>query len=201
MSDDAEQLAQRLRETVDASGLELRELAVYAEMSVPELELALAGKRAVTSLERALIAEKTGGSVTYLLFGVTEEEFTAHLHREHEYVSAECRRGECGACTDRCGVCRGRCGHGCGHAAKAAWPRPAGWHCCEDMALAVAQECPDHEDPFDCPDYLVHFSPEHVFYGLVVHDGGGSAMEIRHCPWCGAALPEGPPEGAEPDGD
>ena len=27
-------------------------------------------------------------------------------------------------------------------------------------------------------------------YGLIIHDGGSSALLIQFCPWCGTKLPE-----------
>jgi hypothetical protein len=83
-------------------------------------------------------------------------------------------------------------------------PKPAGpalrGHCCTNMALAVGYTCDDHpgEQVWQCPDFLVAYNASHDLYGLVIHDGGGSFMEIVYCPWCGARLPEGK---ALPDGD
>ena len=27
-------------------------------------------------------------------------------------------------------------------------------------------------------------------YGLIIHDGGSSYIDIKYCPWCGSKLPE-----------
>ncbi|MFI7043936.1 DUF6980 family protein [Streptosporangium sandarakinum] len=65
-----------------------------------------------------------------------------------------------------------------------------GEHCCESMIRQVTWHCDDHEDPFDCPDALVWFGSTFQEYGLIIHDGGTSAIGIAFCPWCGSRLPE-----------
>ncbi len=50
----------------------------------------------------------------------------------------------------------------------------------------LAWKCDQHADPFDCPDALLF--KDKRGYGLIVHDGGSSYVEISHCPWCGASL-------------
>lgn len=62
-------------------------------------------------------------------------------------------------------------------------------HCCELMTSQVMWHCDDHEDPFECPDALVGFDVRFQEYGLIIHDGGGSAALIAFCPWCGSRLP------------
>jgi hypothetical protein len=69
-------------------------------------------------------------------------------------------------------------------------PRAGHCHCCDLIAERLQYVCPDHKDPFDCPDSLVYFSPEFREYGLIIHDGGHSYVTIQYCPWCGARLPE-----------
>jgi hypothetical protein len=64
------------------------------------------------------------------------------------------------------------------------------YHCCTKMSEAVAFACEQHSDRFDCPDCLVHYTPQFDEYGLIVHDGGASCVAISFCPWCGARLPE-----------
>ena len=56
------------------------------------------------------------------------------------------------------------------------------------MTEAVNSRCPDHEDPFDCPDCLIHYVEETGEYGIIIHDGGTAFIVIRFCPWCGKAL-------------
>ena len=60
-------------------------------------------------------------------------------------------------------------------------------HCCKRMDDALTNHCPEHGDPFDCPDALICFSPERG-YGLIIHDGGRSFIGIAFCPWCGATI-------------
>ncbi|WP_405687834.1 DUF6980 family protein [Streptomyces sp. NBC_00057] len=63
-------------------------------------------------------------------------------------------------------------------------------HCCEAMERHVEWDCDVHSDPFACPDALVHFMPRYQEYGLLIHDGGSSYVELLFCPWCGVRLPE-----------
>lgn len=73
----------------------------------------------------------------------------------------------------------------------ASFAEPAVAHCCDDMTAAIANDCTQHaDDPFACADMLIAYSPVFGEYGLIVHDGGASTVTIRHCPWCGAKLPE-----------
>ncbi len=60
--------------------------------------------------------------------------------------------------------------------------------CCERMSYAVNFQCPDHPNPFDCPDHIVYYSEQNREYGLIVYDGGGSYIMIEFCPWCGKRL-------------
>ena len=60
-------------------------------------------------------------------------------------------------------------------------------HCCDRMAHDLDQSCALHDDRFDCPDALV--TMVRGGFGLIVHDGGRSFIEIAYCPWCGAKLP------------
>jgi len=55
------------------------------------------------------------------------------------------------------------------------------------MADDLNRLCAVHADRSDCPDAFV--TEMHGGYGLMVHDGGSSAIEIAFCPWCGASLP------------
>lgn len=56
------------------------------------------------------------------------------------------------------------------------------------MTRNVEYRCTKHPDPFDCPDNLIHFGEKTKTYGIIVHDGGTSYLEIMYCPWCGAKL-------------
>jgi hypothetical protein len=61
--------------------------------------------------------------------------------------------------------------------------------CCLMMAHNLdAQKCPQHPDPFDCPDALLA-RMEDGKLGLIIHDGGRSVVQIKFCPWCGAVTP------------
>jgi len=50
------------------------------------------------------------------------------------------------------------------------------------------QKCEVHQSRYDCPDALINVG--RGGYGLIVHDGGSSVIEIRFCPWCGSQLSE-----------
>jgi uncharacterized protein DUF6980 len=57
------------------------------------------------------------------------------------------------------------------------------------MRDEVQHRCAEHPDPYDCPEHLVQYVPNFDEYGLIVHDGGASYVEIAYCPWCGTRLP------------
>lgn len=42
---------------------------------------------------------------------------------------------------------------------------------------------------FDCPDNLIFYSSIFDEYGIIIHHGGSSSIEIAYCPWCGTKLP------------
>ncbi|MFE2110284.1 DUF6980 family protein [Kitasatospora sp. NPDC059463] len=63
-------------------------------------------------------------------------------------------------------------------------------HCCETMTRQANRHCDQHDDPFDCADAVVRLRARFQEYGLIVHDGGTSVIEIGFCPWCGRPLPE-----------
>jgi hypothetical protein len=69
-------------------------------------------------------------------------------------------------------------------------------HCCNRLADAVQFDCEMHSNPFECPDALV-LRGSSGEYGLVVHDGGSSYVQISHCPWCGARLSADAPAATE----
>lgn len=73
-----------------------------------------------------------------------------------------------------------------------AWqpPSAARRHCCSEMAAALAYDCDQHADPFDCPDTVLVFHELFSEYGLPIRDGGQSYLVISNCPFCGAKLPE-----------
>jgi hypothetical protein len=49
----------------------------------------------------------------------------------------------------------------------------------------VSRACPEHTDPFECPDAIIYYSGQFGDYGIIVHDGGSSIIVIGYCPWCG----------------
>jgi hypothetical protein len=72
--------------------------------------------------------------------------------------------------------------------------------CCEMMAFNATSTCEHHPDRYDCPDALV--SQVRGGYGLIIHDGTPSVIEIAFCPWCGVQLPAIEPadlDAMEPD--
>jgi len=60
--------------------------------------------------------------------------------------------------------------------------------CCEKMEEQVSWTCRDHPNLSNCPDSLIWASGNRKEYGLRIHDGGSSFVEIQFCPWCGASL-------------
>lgn len=62
-------------------------------------------------------------------------------------------------------------------------------HCCESMRYWASYRCEQHPEPATCPDNIVFYSDANGSYGIRIHDGGSSYIEIKHCPWCGARLP------------
>jgi hypothetical protein len=65
--------------------------------------------------------------------------------------------------------------------------RPLKFPCCEALAAQLNWSCDKHASPSECPDALVGCFADGRF-GLFVHDGGTSYVEIKYCPWCGARL-------------
>jgi hypothetical protein len=59
--------------------------------------------------------------------------------------------------------------------------------CCDRMRVDLEQKCDLHPNRADCPDALI--DRVRGGYGLIVHDGGESVVEISFCPWCGTRLP------------
>lgn len=66
-------------------------------------------------------------------------------------------------------------------------------HCCTDLRDQVEFRCEAHPERAGCPDYLIGYTASFDEYGIWVHTGEAGAAEswlaIRHCPFCGAALP------------
>ena len=62
-------------------------------------------------------------------------------------------------------------------------------HCCDRMRLELRKSAPSTGRGWP-PDALIAYLPKFDEYGLVVHDGGSSMVQIQFCPWCGTRLPE-----------
>jgi hypothetical protein len=56
------------------------------------------------------------------------------------------------------------------------------------MDEAVTSQCPTHGERSDCPDALLTYSFQRKEYGILIHDGGSSRMDIDFCPFCGKRL-------------
>ena len=65
------------------------------------------------------------------------------------------------------------------------------------MAADLNHVCEEHSDRHDCPNALIHYSPNVGEYGLYIHDGGSSVSTIMFCPWCGTDLRRSPNPNAE----
>lgn len=61
-------------------------------------------------------------------------------------------------------------------------------YCCAEMEKNVNYKCPEHKDPFECPDNLVCYDKKYKEFGIIIHDGGHSYQAINFCPWCGSPL-------------
>jgi hypothetical protein len=61
-------------------------------------------------------------------------------------------------------------------------------HCCQRMELELAKNS-ETPDRFQCPDALIHYALKFDEYGIIIHDGGASSVQIYFCPWCGTQLP------------
>ena len=66
-------------------------------------------------------------------------------------------------------------------------PNPASV-CCETMTYHLTTACDHHADRYSCPDALIDFV--RGGFGIIVHDGSQSVVEIGFCPWCGTKLPK-----------
>jgi hypothetical protein len=56
------------------------------------------------------------------------------------------------------------------------------------MAYDLDHKCTSHPDRRECPDAFI--GEVRGGFGLLVHDGGSSVIEIAYCPWCGTKLPQ-----------
>ncbi|TLZ53869.1 MAG: hypothetical protein E6K22_06700 [Gammaproteobacteria bacterium] len=60
--------------------------------------------------------------------------------------------------------------------------------CCKAMRRQLLWSCDTHAQASQCPDALIRYFPKADVFGMLVHDGGTSFIEIRFCPWCGSEL-------------
>lgn len=60
--------------------------------------------------------------------------------------------------------------------------------CCEKMQSQLDLECETHADLSDCPDSVISVPFGDGSFGIRIHDGGSSSIEIKFCPWCGVNL-------------
>ena len=47
-------------------------------------------------------------------------------------------------------------------------------------------DCNEHSDPYECVDMIIVKTS--YGYGIPIHDGGSSSVEINFCPWCGIKI-------------
>ena len=63
-------------------------------------------------------------------------------------------------------------------------------HCCKQMDAVSSLNCEQHDDKYECPDVLISYIEKFDEYGIIIHDGGSSAITISYCPFCGTELPD-----------
>ncbi|MDJ1007232.1 MAG: hypothetical protein QNJ13_05345 [Paracoccaceae bacterium] len=56
------------------------------------------------------------------------------------------------------------------------------------MKADLTYVCDQHPNRFDCPDNLISYDEITDSYGIIVHDGGSSVINIGFCPFCGTKL-------------
>ena len=61
--------------------------------------------------------------------------------------------------------------------------------CCESMEYYCGLAAGNAED-FRLSDAIMLYIDKFDEYGIPVHDGGESYIDIRYCPWCGKKLPD-----------
>jgi hypothetical protein len=58
--------------------------------------------------------------------------------------------------------------------------------CCSDLEYHLNSGCEHHGTGHDCGDRVI--TRTNRGFGLPIHDGGSSYIEIWFCPWCGTAI-------------
>jgi hypothetical protein len=61
-------------------------------------------------------------------------------------------------------------------------------YCCKVLEQNSVCDCKEHLDKYACPDVLIDYHEKTNKFGIIVHDGGTSMVEINYCPWCGTKL-------------
>ena len=61
-------------------------------------------------------------------------------------------------------------------------------YCCKMMTENAKFSCKDCHDEFECPDSIVYHNEKEGTFGIIIHDGGSSYIQISYCPWCGKKL-------------
>jgi hypothetical protein len=61
-------------------------------------------------------------------------------------------------------------------------------YCCSMMKDNLERVCVIHQ-PSECPDQVI-LPIGSGNLGIPIHDGGGSAIKIDYCPWCGLPTAE-----------
>lgn len=60
--------------------------------------------------------------------------------------------------------------------------------CCITMAEKILDGIKENgQDEYDNPDVIIR-KWENGTYGIPIHDGGSSMVQIVYCPWCGTEL-------------
>lgn len=63
-------------------------------------------------------------------------------------------------------------------------------YCCEFMKYYLELNCDGTQKNIKSSDQIVIYEQKFDEYGIVIHDGGDSYIEIKYCPWCGKELPK-----------
>lgn len=63
-------------------------------------------------------------------------------------------------------------------------------YCCPTFREHIEAQCEQCGDRRDCPDTILEKYSSDAWnkdkWGIPVHDGGTSFVQIYFCPWCGA---------------
>ncbi|ELT9178282.1 MULTISPECIES: DUF6980 family protein [Enterococcus] len=62
-------------------------------------------------------------------------------------------------------------------------------YCCENMNNFTKDDNGLNSELYQNPDVLIVYIPKYDEYGLIIHDGEESSIEINYCPWCSTKLP------------